>query len=777
MASFDTLSEANFCTSYYSILLEQSDKNVAEIVKIPREILDNVKTGIQAATVQIYKDDILPDMIHRYLVECVEEPCSQLLKILHLPASVPSRSSTAILALCRALSLLADLGLVSYVGSHATRFDKEHLGRDVPTITVGNGESDSLSFDCRTRPLACLRGFLDGEQVWVFRCSVGSLKSFSLKDDLRPELSILAHIEEFADIWGPVWSMPSDKGPPGSVRQRNVSKGVICRVDEAETQKGKPVRCHWYSWGQFQMRRANRFLSLSKPLYLQQDDLLLIGTRFRNNQDCTYTLDQTERDYGHEMGVLGGECAAWELDFDSRNVSFSFSKVVGFAVSGTQKRRPQTSLKQLIVAKWKTEPQTANPGILNQCLGVEISHCTGNAQRVRIKDLLLMSIILPLLELHFPDWFRRSWGPQFLEALKSNDPEAVFRVWVTYEANRSEMAALVCWVLGILDKTGAREDGLTAAFFNGRRECSITFNDCLNGWARLLRDSHLMATYAFMNEVCIECHTPDHSTATCNGEAAYTVLATQLGLKKLKNSETPDVVKVQPYGPLCKTIEKLDLKTLRMKPIARGASGAYVVGDLLSIKSLVPGQEIRDGTAKAAGRYKVFLRASTTSHGGMKVGRGRSRAIQAGRAPQNDVGNQSTVASSSAGDLERPKSISAFGPATNVLLSRAAGLQVSSPNVRTHTLHSPRVQEPVLNRATSNLRPIPPIETILTRRLIPPRLLFPTEVNLSALPDQRSPATQYGVGNERDHSISQAPGQMLSDEPSNTGTSLRSTTP
>lgn len=616
LASFDTLSKANFCTSYYSILLEQSDRKVAEIVKIPRDTLDNVKTGIEAATVQICNGDIHPDVIHGHLLKCVEEPCSQLLKILHLLTSDSSRSSTAILALCRALSLLADLGLVSYVGSHATRFDKEHLHKEIPTTAVGNGDSDSLHFDCRTRPLACLSGFLDEEQVWVFRCSVGGLKALPLKDDPRSGLFILTHIEEFADIWGPVWSMSADKGPPGSIRQHNVSKGVICPVDEAATQKGKPVRCHWYRWGQFQMRRANRLLSLSKPLYLEKDDLLLIGTRFRDNQDCKYTLDQFETDYGHEMGVLGGEPSVWESGLDSRSGSLSFSKIFGVSASGTQKRRPQTSLKQLILARWKTAPQTANPGILNQYLGVEISHCTGNAQRVRIKDLLLMSTIRSLLELHFPQWSSLSWGGTFLAALQSNDPEAVFNVWVTYQANRSAMAALVCCVLEILDKTGRRENGLATAFLNNRQECSITFDDHLNDWSSLLRDSHLMATYAIINDVCIECHTPDHSTATCNGEAAYTVLGTRLGLA---TEVTPELVKVQPHGQLCRTLERLDLKTLRMMPV----SSAAIVGAYLSSKPIASGLEIRDVTTKARQQYKIFLRASNTSYGGMKIARGR----------------------------------------------------------------------------------------------------------------------------------------------------------
>ena len=177
-------------------------------------------------------------------------------------------------------------------------------------------------------------------------------------------------------------------------------------------------------------------MSLSKPLYLERDDLLLIGTGLGVKQSCEYTLDQFEEEYGHGMGVLGGEGSVWEQELDSRSGSLSVSGIIGVSVSGTQKKRPQTSLKQRILAKWKTAPQTASPGILNQYLGVEISHCTGNAQRIRVKDLLLIQ----------------------------SDPEAVFDVWARYESNRCEMAALVCWLLEALEVTGKRGYGACCCF-------------------------------------------------------------------------------------------------------------------------------------------------------------------------------------------------------------------------------------------------------------------------------------------------------------------------
>jgi hypothetical protein len=166
-------------------------------------------------------------------------------------------------------------------------------------------------------------------------------------------------------------------------------------------------------------------LALSKQLYMEMNDLLLIGTRFRINENCKYTLDHFEEDYGHSMGVLGAEHSVWEHELDSRSGSFTIAKIVGVQVSGTQKRRPETTLKQSTLAKWKTNPERSNPEILNQYLGIEISHCTGNATRVRIKDLLLLPPVRSMLELMFPGWSRLQLGRLFLSALESSDPTAI----------------------------------------------------------------------------------------------------------------------------------------------------------------------------------------------------------------------------------------------------------------------------------------------------------------------------------------------------------------
>ena len=569
---------------------------------------------------------------HSRILDHVGPPCALLLQTLHLRTSgppVPLTSVRSLLGLCRTLSLIADLGLVAYVGSHSSRFDLTYLHEEISNVIFEDSDPSALNFDCRLRRLACLNSFLDEEKVWVFRCRIGGMNDLPQGNDPRADLPILTHMEEFADIWGPVWSIPADQNSSELIRRYNVSKGVICRVDEAESPKGSPIRCHWYDWTSYRRRGTSSILSAYKPLYLHKEELLLIGTRFREKQDCKYTLDRFEEDYGHAMCVLGGERSMWEPDLDSRSGGFSVSKIVGITVTGTQKRRPQTSLKQLILAKWKSAPQTANPGILNQYLGVEVSHCTGNARRVCIKDLLLMSTVRPLLDLHFPKWSSSSWGFAFLQALRSDEPHAVYDVWVKYKAKRSNMAAIVCYVLELLDKTGRRGNGLKAAFLNNRQELSIDLDHNGNDWSSLLQDSHLMATYVIVNNICIECHTPDHSTATCGGYSAYTVLGTRVGLNV---KEVPDLVRMQPHGQIWRILNRIDMKTLLMvSRSSASTAGAYILSYLPS-KPVASGIEIRDVTAKGWIQYQTYLRSSNTSLGGMRAPRSRSQIKEDGTA-------------------------------------------------------------------------------------------------------------------------------------------------
>lgn len=173
----------------------------------------------------------------------------------------------------------------------------------------------------------------------------------------RP-FSLLTKIEDFADIWGPVYAVP---GTPhtGKVRQYDVSKGIICRAGGRQLAFRNAIKCHWYNRPSCIRGLAMKFLPPSHSLYLSPDDLLLIGGIMVEKRDCDYTLNQYEADYGDLLNELGTRESTWR--WDTRGALVGFSKIVGVTVTGTQKRIPDTPLKQKILDKWQSNPERAIP--------------------------------------------------------------------------------------------------------------------------------------------------------------------------------------------------------------------------------------------------------------------------------------------------------------------------------------------------------------------------------------------------------------------------------
>ncbi len=423
-------------------------------------------------------------------------------------------------------------------------------------------------------------------------------------------MSILARMEDFADLWGPIWSIPVGEDHPKRIKQYNTSKGVIYRVSAkpADVDQGI-IKCHWYSWSSFRRHQESTLLSHEQGYFMEKDDLLLIGMHFQENGLCTYGIGDFEKSYGNEMGVLGTSNYSWR--WESRAVGLSFSKLVGIQVQGTQKQIPETTLKQHVLDKWVNKPERANPGILNQFHGVMISHCTGNAVRISLKELLLSKAVFPMLNRQMPDWETTAWGLPFLRALRSTNPDDILQVWKDHRLERLEMAQLVCSALEILDATGMRNDGLIAAFLHNDQERSFEIDLQRNEWLKVLRDSPLTAVYAFVNESCIECFTPDHHTATCDDSQALTVLRTTMAFPERVNQNR---VKLHPQGQYFRVDEALE-KTLVISP-------ASAAGSLLS--SLVPAREIRDPLAQGGQRYQVYVQASSKGFHGMASPRNRS---------------------------------------------------------------------------------------------------------------------------------------------------------
>lgn len=663
---FDHLVNCGFATTYFSFLSARPKHNLAEIVPISRDNLAGLASGIDYVISEISsKATATSSSVQSCLERSISTSLNRLLEpfddTVFPPDSFTKQTGLPILEICRMTVLFLDLALVCYVGSHGSRFDEEYLHVRTPTrgITVNSTHSKSFSFQCTIRCLACLNGFLDHKRVWVFEFihGCGETATTALKRlGHLDSLSILTRMEHFADIWGPIWAIPTvDEKGDNRIRQYNVSKGVIRGMNSTSgmgsTYKNA-VRCHWESWPSYYRKRFSRLFSPSDGPPLLKDDLLLIGEESRRflrvNTDCNYTLNDFEATYGDMMRVLGPRPSSWITD--NRSLGVSLSRIVGISVTGTQKKIPATTLKQHLLDKWMHNPTRANPWIFQQYLGVEISHCTGNARRVPLKDFLLRKSMKPLLERQFPGWESTPWGSSLIMALLNPNMEAIFKFWGDHNEERSQVAELLCSILELLNDTGMTDLGFTTAFLSSTEERSISLDPNKNHWTRLLADSPQMAVYSLVTDTCLECQTPDHTTTSCSTtqtSPAYTVLETQIAIQaeetrgsttisisppRTHSNRIPTVaelhrIKLSPTNLILERVNKENFSMILLCPNKLSVSLWY--------RRLDTGVETRD-RGNSRSRFMVFVRAKTSSNGGMTLPRQNSR-VPPNVQPEEDL--------------------------------------------------------------------------------------------------------------------------------------------
>ncbi|KAL9013328.1 MAG: hypothetical protein Q9173_001972 [Seirophora scorigena] len=496
-----------FCIKAISILLVHPRTEIVEIKRIPLYLITRMETSLKEAVNQTLGNPH-ERSFRAILRSLIRDPIQMVLEFAGYHGISINISTRALLALVRKTALLLDIAIVSYARSHGSGFDINQFGHDLKDLDV-NGGDEEMAFRCFWVRLACLDFFLDRQ-----------------KDEQSPQpKSLLTRMKDLAGIWGPVYTV---RPGAGLVKCYRVSKGVICRVEpRKETSFDGAINCHYFSRRSFFRRKASKLLFGGDELEFAENALLLIGARFRENRNCQYTRSAFIDDVGSEMSMLGTKESVWKTE--SRSLALGLSRYVGITFTGTPKLIPQSTLKQHILDKWTTMPSRSNPGILNQYLGIEISHCMGNARRISLKELLISDPIWQFLDRQIPNWDQTSWGSALSAALRSAETDAIFRVWREHAANRSEIAELFSYALNLLDGTGWDEQGqFHSAFILDNAEYAVSIPPKLNSWVEALKDTHLTGAYVITNEICIECEVPHHTTSTCEDPQSLTVLETQL---------------------------------------------------------------------------------------------------------------------------------------------------------------------------------------------------------------------------------------------------------
>ncbi|KIW46428.1 uncharacterized protein PV06_02100 [Exophiala oligosperma] len=197
--SLEALKTADFSHDSFNFLVKHPNKPVAEVVRIPQEFGQTLRSDMEVFAVDVNHTRVrtFESMVH-CAWEHMHVSFSKVFQFLQTPA--PELSPEAVPALCRMTATVLDLSLVSYVVSHGSRFDLNHLQKDMPIITVQGLDSNGLHVNCTLRRLACLHNFLDRNLVWTFQGY--SPKELQIGQPMTESsgLYILSRIEDFADI-------------------------------------------------------------------------------------------------------------------------------------------------------------------------------------------------------------------------------------------------------------------------------------------------------------------------------------------------------------------------------------------------------------------------------------------------------------------------------------------------------------------------------------------------------------------------------------------------
>jgi hypothetical protein len=144
-------------------------------------------------------------------------------------------------------------------------------------------------------------------------------------------------MKTFADDWGPVWAEPVDGIGLMRIRKCYVSKGIIYRSrDRDERLVAGAIHATGITSGSFR-RRFSGLLPRHEDMPYFAYDLLLIGTKLRENASCTFNLQDLESKYGDNMTPLGSKPSTWKLDTAVYAFQFAAPEVVTFQIQGKVK--------------------------------------------------------------------------------------------------------------------------------------------------------------------------------------------------------------------------------------------------------------------------------------------------------------------------------------------------------------------------------------------------------------------------------------------------------
>lgn len=479
-AALRHLQSEGFCGTTISILMEDPDR-------------DGIANGIQISFNQIdgfirnILDTIGEDALNSYTKEWVQT-------VLHIQQDLSDFDSVENLrSLCKTLSI----AIVSFSGSHVCRFDNNLWGHEMEEIPVG---FDGYAF--KPRKLACLDDFIGGP-AWI----LGKASPPS------EEMKISFTVQDLQELWGPV-SLVGGNANEAPVIQ--TERGFIVALPQQGWSSFfyDEIECHWATDLPEYLFDENS----NTTILIRNTSRILIGTTtdlksgLLVNEKCKSSINVIEQQIASRL-QYPGTCKSRYVS-DGYDVQLVGGQYVTVGLTKKYKRIPKRTLKAMLIADC-TKPDTRLAPLLNLRVGLEVSACTGNAQRVTLWDALRFSQTStqptddPAFCPHnvgdkncISSCWTRLWAADEIDCL--DHAPAQKKLLTGVEARRVIINSILALQYSGVDSEGSLQ--VCWPFSNSPVNCPVlpsTPKESHN-WFRVVKDTRDTSSFAVFSQRCLE---------------------------------------------------------------------------------------------------------------------------------------------------------------------------------------------------------------------------------------------------------------------------------
>lgn len=540
--NINRMKTCGFCTGFVNVLVMDFDRddvvNLHPVdIKTIQELFDLSCNFLKVEAKPIVDIDHRRSELSglsRKIIDCSEN-IGKLLGLKFSPFRGGLYSSSNWISIVIAWANLMDLIVLLYCSAHLERFDKKFLQMDLEGLEIRFATCTICKIVLKRRSLACLDKYLGNQKVWVLQ-ELGSL-SPSVRSDrssdreyLRYEethLSVSAYVEDLADIWGPLWPVKIEGLP--SVAAFQAGAGVLVPWPNNTTAKKDGEI--YYHWTEDLAELSARLTGFASPNIPEKQRLLIGGDNLETlaetklsiwdrpsqtkseepqvglkiKPSCCYNvrkITQKLKD-AHCLRMQGTERP--RIYRDSETLSGTMGYIATLTGAITLKRSAGVTVKDNIVSTWMPDNSNRNPAILECWYGVEVSACTGNARRRRLKDIFNLPAIRKHLDLCCPEWTTTDHGIGFSTALADPDKRAFRRLWRDNPKWQLELQKLVYSCFDALRHTGADGNNQLSVFWmsDNDQQALVDIPAGLSSWTGILKNTECSCTMAVLSTSCL----------------------------------------------------------------------------------------------------------------------------------------------------------------------------------------------------------------------------------------------------------------------------------